>query len=84
MKNRDSIMKRPLATTGVLLVGLLVPALAGGCILKPAKYLSRNACEFLNCEELFFIGDLFPLSTQPTGDEGGASGGEDMEGMGHG
>ena len=83
MNNRDSIVKRPLATMAILLVGLLVSALAGGCSLKPAKYLSRNACEFLNCEELFFIGDLFPLSTQPTSDAGGMSGDEDMEEGGH-
>lgn len=83
MKNRGSIVGRPLATTGILLAGLLVPILAGGCILKPAKYLSRNACEFLNCEELFFITDLFPLSAQPTGDAGGASGGGEEEEAGH-
>ncbi len=83
MKDRDSVAMRLLATMTLLLVCLLVPALAGGCTLKPAKYLSRNACEFLNCEELFFIEDLFPLSAQPTGDAGGMSGGEDMEEGGH-
>lgn len=83
MKDRDSVAMRLLAAMALLLVGLLVPALAGGCTLKPAKYLSRNACEFFNCEELFFIEDLFPLSAQPTGDAGGTSGDEDMEEGGH-
>ncbi len=66
---------------------LLVPVLGTGCSFDPMKYFSRNACEAFNCDTLFFIDDLFPLSAAPTGDAG-AGGGMDMdtgddEGGGH-
>ena len=49
------------------LVCLLVPALGMGCSFDPMKYFSRNACEVFNCNELFFVDDLFPLAAAPTG-----------------
>ncbi len=57
---------------------LLVPALGMGCSFDPMKYFSRNACEVFNCDELFFIDDLFPLSAAPTGNAG-TGGGMDMD-----
>ena len=48
-----------------------------GCSFNPLNYMSRNACEFFNCDELFFIEDILPLSARPTGDAG-AGGGMDM------
>ncbi len=79
MKHKNSIVTRPLATAALLTVCLLLlPGLATGCSFSPGKYLSRNACEVLNCDELFFIEDVFPLSERPMGD-GGAGGGMDMD-----
>ncbi len=57
---------------------LLVPALGMGCSFDPLKYMSRNACEVFNCDELFFIEDLLPLSAQPTG-EAASGGAMDMD-----
>ncbi len=73
-------------TIATLALGcLLLPALAMGCSFDPLKYFSRNACEAFNCDTLFFIDDLFPLSAAPLGDA--EAGGEmDMggdEGGGH-
>lgn len=80
MKHKNSIVTRPLATATLLTVCvLLIAGLATGCSFSPGKYLSRNACELLNCDELFFIEDMLPLSTRPTGDAG-AGGGMDMSG----
>ncbi len=75
-------------TSAVYALGcLLVSALGMGCSFDPLNYMSRNACEFFNCDELFFIEDLLPLSARPTGDTG-TGGGMDMdmgedEGGGH-
>ena len=52
---------------------------ATGCSFDPLNYMSRNACEFFNCDELFFIEDILPLSARPTGD-GGSGGGMVMDG----
>ncbi len=71
-----------LATTAVCLtVAALLVAIVG---CNPVKYLSKNMCVFVNCDSLFFIEDLLPLSTRPTGDGGGDSGGEDEGGGGGG
>ena len=45
-----------------------------GCSFDPLNYMSRNACEFFNCNELFFIEDILPLSARPTGDAGAGGG----------
>jgi len=45
-----------------------------GCgSFDPVSYFSRNACDFLNCNVLLFIDDIFPLSAAPivTGTGGG-------------
>ena len=44
-----------------------------GCDFNPINYFSRNACEFFNCDELYFIEDMLPLSARPAGssDSGG-------------
>ncbi len=47
---------------------------AMGCSFDPLNYMSRNACEFFNCDELFFIEDILPLSARPTGDAGSGGG----------
>ncbi len=73
-----------LATTAACLVLAVLLVGVVGC--DPVKYLSKNMCVFVNCDSLFFIEDLLPLSTRPTGgggDGGGDSGGED-EGEGGG
>jgi hypothetical protein len=44
---------------------------AMGCSFDPLKFASRNACEFLNCDVLFFVDDLFPLSGGPVEGGGG-------------
>ena len=55
-------------TRGVFALGcLIVPALGMGCSFDPLKYFSRNACEVVNCNALFFIDDLLPLSAAPAG-----------------
>ncbi len=56
-----------------------------GCDLNPVNYLSRNACDFLNCDVLFFIDDVLPLSGAPIAASGGAPAEADSadEGGGH-
>ncbi len=55
---------------GLLCLLLLVVIVANtGC--TPAKYVSKNMCSLFNCDSLFFIEDLFPLSTRPSADGGG-------------
>ena len=47
---------------------LRLPLMGIGCgSFEPASYFSRNACDFLNCEMLFFLEDMFPLSAMPAG-----------------
>ncbi len=74
-------------TRAVFALGcVLVGALGMGCSFDPTKYFSRNACEVFNCDELFFVTDLFPLSAPPTGDAGSGGGmdmGDDDGGGGH-
>ena len=48
--------------------------LATGCSFDPLNYLSRNACEFLNCDDLFFVEDMLPLSARQTGNAGAGGG----------
>ena len=50
-----------IALLGIL---LLCPLVGSGC--NPLGYFSKNACELLNCGKLFFLEDIFPLSTRPT------------------
>ena len=65
--------------TAAILMSLAIVSSMVGC--KPGQFLQRNACELLNCNTLFFIDDMFPLATQPSGGGGGggASGDMDME-----
>ena len=66
-------------TTAVCLTLAALVVAVVGC--NPVKYLSKNMCVLVNCDSLFFIEDLLPLSTRPTGDGGGGgdSGGEDED-----
>lgn len=48
--------------------------LSAGCSFDPLKYMSRNACEFVNCDVLFFIEDMLPLSARPEGEAGSGGG----------
>ncbi len=82
--------KKPFATwilkTSLFTLGcLLLPALGMGCSFDPMKYFSRNACEVFNCDELFFIDDMFPLSASPIGGApaGGSAVEADDDGGGH-
>ncbi len=57
----------------------------GGCGSSDLlKYFSRNACNFLNCDVLFWVEDIFPLSERPMMGGAAASGGaaEEEEEMG--
>ncbi len=66
-------------TRAALVLGcLFVPGLGLGCSFDPLKYMSRNACEVFNCDELFFIEDVLPLSARPAGDAA-SGGGMDMD-----
>jgi hypothetical protein len=60
------------ATAAGLTAGALA-ALAVGCDFNPAKFVSRNACDILNCEVLFFVDEIFPLSAAPAAPGGGAA-----------
>lgn len=60
-------MKSVRRTTGVCIAACCAMFVATGCSLDPLNYMSRNACEFFNCDELFFIEDILPLSARPTG-----------------
>ncbi len=71
-------MKTIKRTIGACMVGFCAVFVATGCSFHLLNYMSRNACEFLNCDELFFIEDMLPLSTRPTGD-GGSTGGMVMD-----
>ena len=42
-----------------------------GC--DPASYLSRNMCYVFDCDTLFFIEELLPLSLRPMGGGGGGT-----------
>ena len=78
-----------LRTSGACVAVLCAVVFATGCSFDLLNYMSRNACEVFNCDELFFIEDLLPLSARPTGDAGSGGGtlmdmGEDEdEGGGH-
>ena len=63
-------IKPGLRTSGACMALFCGAFFATGCSLDPLNYLSRNACELLNCDELFFIEDLLPLSARPSGDAG--------------
>lgn len=74
---------RSITGTAAIFVSLFCAAVfAVGCSFNPLKYMSRNACDVLNCDVLFFVEDLLPLSARPTlggdaapADEGGGGGG---------
>ncbi len=75
---------RSIRETAVVLITVLCGiAFAPGCSFNPLKFASRNACEFLNCDVLFFVEDLLPLSTRPTMDADVASADEGGGGGGH-
>ena len=78
-----------------LIVAMCAPLLhftIFGLVCSPndaLKYFSQNACDFVNCDVLFFVEDMFPLSQRPTMSGGVASSGsievgaEEEEGGGH-
>ena len=72
-------MKPIVRTTGACTAVFCAAFFATGCDFDPMSFLSRNACEFVNCDELFFIEDMLPLSARPSGD-GGSAGGMIMDG----
>ncbi len=69
---------RFLTRTALVLGCLFAAALGMGCSFDPLKYMSRNACEVFNCDELFFIEEMLPLSARPAG-EAASGGGMDMD-----
>lgn len=81
------LMKSIIRTIGACMAVCGFAFFATGCSFEATKYLSRNACEFVNCDELFFIEDLLPLSARAS--EGAVAGGamdmaeEEDEGGGH-
>jgi len=56
---------------------------ATACSLDPLKFLSRNACEILNCDVLFFVDDVLPLSGGPVVGVDAAPAEEEGGGGGH-
>ncbi len=65
----------PIVRTNVICMATFCAVLfATGCSFDPLNYMSRNACEFFNCDELFFIEDILPLSARP-GSNAGLGGG---------
>ncbi len=65
-------------------IGAILVAVVGmGC--EPDQFLAKNMCRIFNCETLFFLPALFPLSAGPTATEtGGAAEAEEEEsGGGH-
>ena len=69
---------------GLSLMLLAFPFLAMSCSFSPARFFARNACDIFNCDVLFFIDDLFPLSAGPMGGAGEpADEAEEEEGGGH-
>ena len=67
---RMKTIMRTMAACMAVFCGVLV---ATGCSFDPLNYMSRNACEFLNCEELFFVEDMLPLSARPAAAAGGGA-----------
>ncbi len=67
-----------IAAAGVVAVCAFV--LTTGCSFNLFNYAARNACDFLNCDVLFFVDDLLPLSGGPVA---GAAVVEDDGGGGH-
>ncbi len=82
-------MKSNVKTIGACIAVAFGVLVALGCSFDPLSYMSRNACEFVNCDELFFIEDILPLSARPTGDAGAGGGivadvpDDDDDGGGH-
>ena len=66
---RSNILATRRRSTGatLALISAMLPVLGIGCPFDPLKYLSRNACDVLNCGTLFFVEDVFPLSAGPIG-----------------
>ena len=79
MRTHSSVIKI------VAAVALLrLPLMGIGCgSFEPASYFSRNACDFLNCEVLFFLDDMFPLSATPASAGSGAAVAEPDDDDGH-
>lgn len=63
-----------LKTARAYVAALCVTLFSTGCDFDPISFLSRNACEFVNCDQLFFIEDLLPLSARPEGQAGSGGG----------
>lgn len=70
MKDRRVTRMSRLATVALCIMLLVSAAAISGC--DPAGYLSKNMCNIFDCDTLFFIEDIFPLSQRPT-----AGGGEE-------
>ena len=67
-------IKPIMKTFGACMATFCTALFATSCSFDPLNYMSRNACEVFNCDELFFIEDMLPLSARPAGNSG--SGGE--------
>lgn len=57
----------------VSVVALCAGVFSVGCEFNLVNYLSRNACDFLNCDVMFFIEDVLPLSGRPDAAMGGGA-----------
>lgn len=84
MRNVRGITLRMARAAGLSAVLLTFPFLGVSCSFSPARFFARNACDILNCDVLFFVDDVFPLSAGPMGGGGEAAGpAEAEEGGGH-
>ncbi len=70
MRTKKVSRRSRFAAAALCLVAALTMVAGVGC--NPASYLSKNMCDIFDCDTLFFIEDLFPLSQRPT-----AGGGEE-------
>lgn len=57
--------RKPVIRIAAGLASLGLTLFALGCDFDPTEYFSRNACDFLNCDVLFFVDDILPLSGGP-------------------
>lgn len=73
MAKRSLTQTRRLMKTALCTALVVLPILGTACSFNPASYFAKNACDVLNCDDLFFIEDLFPLSKRPTSGGGGES-----------
>ncbi len=58
-------IQRGLISSAVVALALQLTILGIGCgSFEMTDYFRRNACDFVNCNVLFWVDDVFPLSAR--------------------